>query len=123
MDNQIGIEVLTSAISDHSDILSFITNSDEISAPDSPQLTFESANSGMDRQLASLQTYLDSVPYKCESVDEMQAKLEFIVGRIDICVRSKNWTVLTSWDGMLQWSVAFRLFTIHQSTYLCVAGC
>ncbi len=59
--------------------------------------------SALEKQKASLQTYLDSVPYQCESVEEMQQKLEFIVGRIFVCTKAKNWQMLTTWDGMLQW--------------------
>jgi hypothetical protein len=59
--------------------------------------------SSLQRKYASLQTYLDSVPYDCESLDEMQAKLEDIVGKIMICAHAKNWLLLTTWDGMLQW--------------------
>ena len=35
----------------------------------------------LDKQRASLQTYIDSVPYECETIEEMQEKLEEIVGR------------------------------------------
>lgn len=81
---------------------------EDLSVPDSPEL--ESGNltpgqSAYERQRASLQTYLNHVPYKCESIEEMQARLETIVGRISICAQTKNWLVLTTWDGMLQWCV------------------
>ena len=77
---------------------------DDVSVPDSP-----SSESGtlspdaLERQRASLQSYLNQLPYECESPEEMQAKLEYIVGRICICAETKNWLVLTTWDGMLQW--------------------
>ena len=77
---------------------------DDISVPDSP-----SSESGtlspdaLERQRASLQSYLNALPYECEEPDEMQAKLEHIVGRISVCAETKNWLVLTTWDGMLQW--------------------
>ena len=77
---------------------------DDISVPDSP-----SSESGtlspdaLERQRASLQSYLNALPYECESPEEMQAKLEHIVGRICVCAETKNWLVLTTWDGMLQW--------------------
>lgn len=80
---------------------------DDISVPDSP-----SSESGMlspdalERQRASLQTYLNALPYECESPEDMQARLEYIVGRICICAETKNWLVLTTWDGMLQWYVS-----------------
>ncbi|KAI0757312.1 ARM repeat-containing protein [Daedaleopsis nitida] len=76
---------------------------DDVSVPDSP-----SSESGtlspdaLERQRASLQTYLKALPYECEPLEDMQAKLELIVGRICICAETKNWLVLTTWDGMLQ---------------------
>lgn len=57
----------------------------------------------LDKQRASLQTYIDSVPYECETIEEMQEKLEEIVGKILICAQTRNWKFLTTWDGMLQW--------------------
>jgi hypothetical protein len=59
--------------------------------------------SAYERQRASLQTYIDSLPYGCESTEEMQEKLEKIVGKIFVCAKAKNWLVLSTWDGMLQW--------------------
>jgi len=74
---------------------------DGISLADSPS---ESTDfSVFDKQRASLQTYLDSLPYQCESIDEMQKKLEHIVRMIYICAKAKDWPVLSTWDGMLQW--------------------
>ena len=64
--------------------------------------------SAFEKQRASLQIYLDSVPYECETIEEMQAKLEDIVGKIMICAEAKNWLLLTTWDGMLQWYVLAR---------------
>jgi proteasome activator subunit 4 len=62
--------------------------------------------SEMEEQVASLQTYLNSLPYECETVEEMQARLEEIVQKIYICARTKNWLVLGTWDGLLQWYVS-----------------
>ncbi|KDR84826.1 hypothetical protein GALMADRAFT_233236 [Galerina marginata CBS 339.88] len=73
---------------------------DEISVVDSPGEVTETA--AYDKQRASLQTYLDSLPYECESVEDMQARLEEIVEKIYICAKAKNWLVLSTWDGMLQ---------------------
>jgi proteasome activator subunit 4 len=57
----------------------------------------------IEKQRASLQTYLASLPYDAESEDEMRSRLEFILGRIIICAEAKNWLVLATWDGVLQW--------------------
>lgn len=59
--------------------------------------------SSYERQQASLKIYLNSLPYECESTEEMQEKLEQIVGKIFVCAKAKNWLVLSTWDGMLQW--------------------
>lgn len=62
--------------------------------------------SWLEEKRESLQTYLDSIPYECESPQEMQEKLEFIVGRLYIAAKAKNWQLVTSWDGLLQWCVS-----------------
>jgi proteasome activator subunit 4 len=54
-----------------------------------------------DTRLAS---YLNSVPYKCESNDDMQQKLQFVVGRIVLCAQSRDWRSLSTWIGVFQWS-------------------
>ena len=119
MDNNLLPEWLSSASSNHSN--SFIMDGDELSVPDTPETDFGSSSpeeSAMDRQLAILQTHLDSLPYRCESVEEMQVKLEFIVLRIDVCVRSKNWTVLTTWDSMLQGSAIIHVWVTIQIVHI-----
>ena len=84
---------------------------DDMSVPDSPlesgDISPTRPTAAADRSRAVLQTYLNSLPYQCESVEDMQAQLEYIVGKITICAKSKNWLVLTTWDGALQWSVTF----------------
>lgn len=99
---------------DLASILGIDTNdmdADEMSVPDSPLDTGESSAelSSMDKQLATLQTYLKHLPYPCESVEDMHKQLEYIVGRITICARAKSWLLLTTWDGALQWCVAQHL--------------
>lgn len=74
---------------------------DSASALDTPSEFVEL--SAFEKQRASLQTYLNSVPYECESTQQMQEKLEEIVEKIFICAKAKNWLVLSTWDGMLQW--------------------
>jgi len=59
--------------------------------------------SPLDKQRESLQTYINSVPYECEPIEQMQEKLKFIVDKISVCIKTRNWLVLTTWDGMLQW--------------------
>lgn len=72
---------------------------DGLSLGDSPMDPSDSAG---ELAQASLQSYINSVPYECEAPEVMQARLEEIVGKISICAKSQNWLVLTTWDGMLQ---------------------
>lgn len=78
---------------------------DDISAPDTPIESGDMSprQSALEKQRATLQTYLGALPYECENEEEMHAHLERIVGRIAVCIKSKNWLVLTTWDGVLQW--------------------
>ncbi|KAF5356022.1 hypothetical protein D9756_004202 [Leucocoprinus leucothites] len=62
----------------------------------------EDEQSWLEGKRESLQTYLDSIPYKCEPYEEMQDKLEFIVSRLYIAAKAKNWQLVTTWDGLLQ---------------------
>lgn len=90
----------------------FTMDGGDISIPDSPILESgiispdDTEQSILEKQRATLQTYLDSVPYECESIEEMQDKLEHIVSKIYICAKTCDWLALTSWDGLLQWWVA-----------------
>ena len=87
-----------------------ITMDSDDSGIDSPGEVSE--QSSMEKQRASLQIYLDSLPYECETVEEMQARLEEIVQKMYICARTKNWLVLSTWDGMLQWYMFYIIFLI-----------
>ncbi|ESK98497.1 membrane protein [Moniliophthora roreri MCA 2997] len=73
---------------------------DDVSYPDSP--AGDPSDLPLEKHKLALQTYLNSVPYECESNDVMQAKLEEIVGKIYVCAKTQNWLTLTTWDGMLQ---------------------
>lgn len=52
--------------------------------------------------ISSVQSYIQSLPYKCESVDEMDRHLERIVGKIFVLASAKYWVLLTTWDAALQ---------------------
>ena len=72
----------------------------------------------LEKQRAALQVYLDSVPYQCESLDQMQIKLESIIEKIIVCAHSKNWVSISHWDGLLQWFV--HLATVSQSLIILI---
>ena len=82
-------------------------HNDDFSGLETPQEIHSStaAQGQMEKQLESLKSYLDALPYECEPPEEMQTKLEFIVGRMDVCVRSKNWSLLPNWSQLLHWCV------------------
>lgn len=102
------IDLLTAVTSLFSQHNATVMDEEDMSVPDSPlESGSMSPRQGAttDKQRATLQSYLDALPYKCETVEEMQANLEYIVGKIVVCAKSKNWLVLTTWDGALQWYV------------------
>ena len=71
---------------------------------DSPAPEVEnSESSDLETQHASLNSYLDSVPYTCESVEEMHVKLQGIVSQIEVCVKSGDWLSLCNTDNLLHW--------------------
>jgi hypothetical protein len=81
-----------------------------------PDIDSPSAAQGqMEKQLESLKSYLDASPYECEAPEEMQTKLELIIGKMDVCVRSKNWSLLPNWSHLLHWYVTP---TIHHRNTL-----
>ena len=54
----------------------------------------------------------------------MHARLEFILGRITICAETKNWLVLATWDGVLQWcACAARCMLASIKLLIFLAGC
>lgn len=57
-----------------------------------------------DNDYATFQTYIDAAPYPCESprAPEILAKLEQIISKMHICIKAKNWIVLSTWDGVLE---------------------
>ncbi|KAI0034963.1 hypothetical protein K488DRAFT_83562 [Vararia minispora EC-137] len=71
-------------------------------------------NLDLSKQRAYLDTYLKSLPYPCETEEQMQAHLEYIVGRIAVCVETKNWMVLNTWDGVLECWLLMR-YTVPKS--------
>jgi len=69
--------------------------------------------SSYDKQKSYLETYVNSVPYECESIEYMHQRLEEIVGKIYICAKSQNWLALATWDGMLQWYAPCDQYSIR----------
>ena len=57
--------------------------------------------SDLAKQHASLKSYLESIPYACESVEEMNAKLQRIISKMNICIKSGDWLSLCKYDTLL----------------------
>ncbi|KAJ7462735.1 armadillo-type protein [Mycena galericulata] len=55
-----------------------------------------------DDDQAAFQSYLDAAPYACESPEEMLSKLEQIISKMHVCIKARNWLVLSTWDGLLE---------------------
>jgi proteasome activator subunit 4 len=75
---------------------------DCLSVAETPNEPDDADASTADKHRVWIQTYLGSLPYVCESIDEMQAKLEDIVGKIAVCAHVKDWLTLNAWDSKLQ---------------------
>lgn len=104
-------QVLASLFSDlSSDSLNQVYCSDLNMDDDDVSTIGSQEQSWLEGKCKSLQTYLDSIPYECESLEEMQAKLEFIISRLYIAAKAKNWELVTAWDGLLQWYLQHQLY-------------
>lgn len=86
----------------------FAMESGDLSSPDTEMFDAdgdgapEADASAADIQRAKLRTHLDSVPYECESEEEMQAKLAHIVDKMTLCAQLCQWHLLPGWDEVLQ---------------------
>jgi proteasome activator subunit 4 len=54
------------------------------------------------KELKTLDSYLKSLPYECESTPEMEDKLKMIVEKLTLCVKTNSWALSVGWDHMLQ---------------------
>ncbi|KAG8858716.1 hypothetical protein FRB96_004853 [Tulasnella sp. 330] len=54
-----------------------------------------------EKQLRIMEGWTSSVPYVCESLEEMQQQLEVIVSKLLIAAESRHWEHLAAWDGAL----------------------
>ena len=60
-----------------------------------------SEDAAFSKQLANLRTFTDSVPFRCESPEEMEVKLAQIVDNIIICTKADHARMLKAWNAML----------------------
>jgi proteasome activator subunit 4 len=86
---------------DESSFTSMDDDDPGMETPTMEETDFSSEEDVIEKQWATTKTYIDSVPYQCETAEEMQAKLETIMGRIMVCARSKNWALLADWNYLL----------------------
>lgn len=54
-----------------------------------------------EKQLRIMEGWTSSVPYACESPEEMRQQLEVIVSKLLIAAESRHWEHLVAWDGAL----------------------
>lgn len=54
-----------------------------------------------EKQLASLRTYLASVPYECESVEDMENHLANIIDKLHAVTTARLWHLLPGWNELL----------------------
>jgi hypothetical protein len=77
-------------------------------SPPTPSSTQDSLESDDATLRKSLETYRNSVPYATETLEEMTAKLEFVVGRLLVCASAKSWDQMMGWSSVLE---SLSLFT------------
>lgn len=74
----------------------------DLSSPETPGVSTPNPDEdSMAYDTKSLQTYLASVPYACESIPEMHTKLRRIVGRLLVCIKAKDWTNVPTCDTLI----------------------
>ena len=54
------------------------------------------------KDLKTLEGYIKSLPYSCETIDDMHEKLRVVVEKIYVCVHTNSWAASVGWDHMLQ---------------------
>ena len=87
---------------------------DNLSTPVSPTedlsgVPADSDSAQLARQLASLRSYIESVPYICESAEEMERKFANIVDMMYVSAKSDQVELLRGWDGVLSTYVSTPL--------------
>ncbi|KAF8328806.1 uncharacterized protein EI90DRAFT_3063646 [Cantharellus anzutake] len=60
------------------------------------------------KQAKSLEIYLKSLPYECESTEDMLSTLNCIVQNLVLTARTANWSVNVGWDETLQYWLIMR---------------
>lgn len=51
----------------------------------------------------TLDTYLASLPYQTETISEMHAKLQHIVGMFITSLKSREWNAVNNYNNMVLW--------------------
>ena len=70
---------------------------------DSGTLSPDSAEQSLfDKQRTILPTYVDSVPYECESIEVMNEKLKGIIEKVLLCANVGDWVSLSHASNGLQ---------------------
>ena len=93
---------------------SLIMDSDGMSTPASPIDGSDAGSTNTDeivrsKQQAALKTYIESVPYECESPEEMETILATILSKIYIATESSRVEIMRKLDEALNTLVQLRL--------------
>jgi len=76
----------------------------EVAASETPEFDLtKDIDDPTDYEAKSLETYLSSVPYPCESNEVIQEKLKWVVGRLVTALKSRDWMSVNVYDHLLQW--------------------
>ncbi|HEV7737873.1 MAG TPA: hypothetical protein VGO47_10945 [Chlamydiales bacterium] len=89
----------------------------EVSASETPDydLARDGGDNG-DYEIKALETYLASVPYECETIPVMHAKLKWIVSRFLVCLKTREWMGVNVYDQLLHWYDRLNIGYMRYST-------
>ncbi|KAH8120588.1 hypothetical protein DFH11DRAFT_1838384 [Phellopilus nigrolimitatus] len=110
-----------------------VLQDDGLSTPGSPvdgaeDIPADAEEASLTKQRAALRTYLDAVPYECESIEEMDALLAHIVDKMYVCAKSNQQYLFRGWETIIsRWillrypmSKPTRVKLIHYYYELCL---
>ena len=72
----------------------------EASSP-SENTTIKIDETDEEKQLRVLNGYISSLPYPCESIEDMEQQLRTIVVKMTIAAEGRHWEHFFAWDGIL----------------------
>jgi len=80
------------------------------SSMEGDEISLSDVQGDYEKHLETLQTFTNSLPYECETPEQMQEALEGIIEKLYIAVNAKHWNMLSTWTGMLKGCVRLKIY-------------